>query len=125
MKVVDSSGWLELFTDGPLAAEYERHLEDPDQVLTPAIVLYEVYRWMRRERGEQLALVAAAALQRTTVVPLTPVLALEAADLGLDHRLAMADSLVYATAVHHQAELVTSDADFAELPGVTYLPKGG
>jgi predicted nucleic acid-binding protein len=123
VRVVDSSGWLEWLTDGALAEHYAPFLADPSEVLTPVIVMHEVYRWMRRERGEQAALVAAAALQRTVVVPLTPVLALEAADLGLEHRLAMADSLVYATAVHHRAELITSDADFEKLPGVVYLAK--
>lgn len=123
MKVVDSSGWLELFADGPLADSYAVHLADLAQVLTPAVVLNEVYRWLKRERGEEAALAAAAQLAKTQVVPVTATLALTAADLGLEHGLPMADSLIYATAVAAGAELVTSDADFASLPGVVYLPK--
>ena len=123
MKVVDSSGWLEFFADGPLAEPYAVHLADLAQVLTPAIVLYEVYRWLKRERGEEEALIAAAQIAKTHVVPVTVTLALTAADLGLEHRLPMADSLVYATAVSMGAELITSDADFASLPGVIYLAK--
>jgi len=42
LKVVDSSGWLEFFADGPLAESYGAHLADLAQVLTPVIVLYEV-----------------------------------------------------------------------------------
>jgi predicted nucleic acid-binding protein len=123
LKIVDSSGWLEFFADGPLAESYAVHLADPAKVLTPVIVLYEVYRWLKRERGEEEALIAAAQIAKTQVVPVTVALALTAADLGLEHGLPMADSLVYATAVSMGAELITSDADFASLPGVAYLAK--
>jgi len=96
---------------------------DLTQVPTPVIVLYEVYRWLRRERGDEEALIAAAQIAKTQVVPVTVTLALTAADLGLEHGLPMADSLVYATAMSTGAELITSDADFASLPGVIYLAK--
>lgn len=123
MKVVDSSGWVEFLSDGALADQWSRHLEDLAQVLTPTVVLFEVYRWVKRERGEPEALAVAAQLEKTRLVPLTPTIALTAADYGLEHGLAMADAIVYATAAIHRAGLVTSDRDFAALPGVTYLEK--
>jgi predicted nucleic acid-binding protein len=123
LKVVDSSGWLELFTDGPLADRYEEHLSDLSQVLTPMVVLYEVYKWIKRERSEEQALIAVAQIEKTRVVPVSGTLALTAADLSLEHHLAMADALVYATAVLHDAELITSDADFASLARVSYFAK--
>lgn len=123
MILVDSSGWIELFTDGPLVQSFEPFLADEAQVITPTIVLYEVYRLIRRERSEEEALTAVAAMKRTRLVPLSETIALTAADLGLEHRLAMADSIVYATARVERAELVTSDEDFAHLPAVTYFAK--
>jgi len=123
MILVDSSGWLEFFADGPLAVEYERYLSKTSSIVTPTVVLHEVYKVIKRERGEEDALVAAAQMSQTRLVPLTDSLALTAADLGLEHKLAMADSIVYATAQSLGAELVTSDADFSALPGVTYLSK--
>jgi predicted nucleic acid-binding protein len=123
MKVVDSSGWLEFLTDGPLAGRYSRHLANLDEVVTPSVVLFEVYKWIKRERSEEEALVAAAQIAKTRVVELNSTIALTAADLSLEHGLAMADSIVYATALLHRAELVTSDQDFALLPGVEYLEK--
>lgn len=123
MKVVDSSGWLEFLADGPLADEYERHLSQLDQVLTPSIVVLEVYKWVKRERSEEEALVTVAQMTKTEVIALTTTLAMTAADFGLEYGLAMADSIVYATALSHGATLVTSDRDFADLPGIEYLEK--
>ena len=50
---------------------------------------------------------AVSALRRATIAPVDEPLALEAADLSLAHGLAMADSLVYATARRFRAKLVT------------------
>ncbi len=122
MIVVDSSGWIEFFTDGPLADDYASRLRRLGSVITPVIVIYEVYKRLKRELSEDDAVIAVSAMQRSQVVPIDQELALTAADLSLDHGLAMADAIVLATARKFQAELVTSDRDFAELDGVTYLP---
>lgn len=123
MLLVDSSGWLEFFMDGPLAGTYAQHLKHPHDVLTPTIVLYEVYKVIKRQRSEEHALTAIAQMGKTQVVPLSDTIALTAADASLTYRLAMADALVYATALTHQAKLITSDDDLAPLPGVVYHKK--
>lgn len=125
MILVDSSGWIEFFTGGGSAAKYGSYLEKTSNVVTPTIVLYEVYKLVKRERTEEEALLAAAQMQKTRLVPLSDSLALAAADVSLEFRLAMADSIVYATARAEEAELVTSDGDLRGLPGVTFLPKPG
>ena len=122
MIVIDSSGWVEFFTDGPLAVEYARRIR-LSTVLMPAIVLYEVYKRLKRDLSEDDAIVAVSAMQRTRIIDITQEIALTAADLSLEHGLAMADALILATARLHRAELVTSDGDFAAIPGVTYLSK--
>lgn len=124
MILVDSSGWLELLTDGPQADEYAVALADPSSVLTPTIVLYEVYRWVRRERDEQAALLVAGQLTRSQVVNVNQTIALTAADYSLQHGLAMADAFVYATGRVHDAVVMTSDTDFENLEGVRLVPKG-
>ena len=123
MKLVDSSGWLEFFTDGPLAGAYAEHLADLSQVVTPTVVLYEVYKKIKLERTEEEALIAAAQIHRTRLIPLDDMIALTAADVGIEHGLALADAIVLATALTQKAELITSDVDFERLPGVTYLRK--
>ena len=123
MRLIDSSGWLEVFRGGPHADRLARLLADPTEILTPTIVLYEVYKVLKRDASEEDALQAVAQMLRTNVVPLNETLALEAADTSLEHSLAMADAIVYATARSRGAELVTTDADLEGLPGVVFLSK--
>jgi predicted nucleic acid-binding protein len=121
--VVDSSGWIEFLTAGVLANEYEVRLSVPAEVLTPTIVVYEVNKQAKRLRSEEAAIDAIAAMQKTRIVPLSDELALAAADVSIEHKLPMADAIVLATALAYDAELITSDADFARIPGVVYIPK--
>lgn len=121
MKLIDSSGWLQYFMNGPLIEPFAMHLNKPHEIVTPTVVLYEVYKTLKRELGEEQALETVSQMEETRLVPLTPRIAYLAADVSLEHRLPMADSIVYATAQVEGAKLVTSDADFKDLPGVLYL----
>lgn len=121
MTVVDSSGWIEIFTGGRLASKFRQRLEGAEALVVPTIVLYEVYRVIRREASEEEADEAAAYLRGLTLIPLDDRLALEAADYSLRHKLSLADAVVYATAQAHHATLVTSDEHFQGLPGVEYV----
>lgn len=120
---IDSYGWIERFTEGPRASEYNEVIDraKPEGLVTSAIVLYEVYKKVKKLKGEETALEAVAALNQTKVVALDQTLVLEAADYSLDHGLHMADALVYATARHHSAELFTSDGDLKGLANVTFI----
>ena len=123
MIVLDSSGWIEFFAAGPYADEFGERLRQPASVLTPAIAIYEVYKWIKRERSEEEALRAVAAMQKTRVVELTQELALTAADLSLAHGLAMADSMMLAVARAHGVPLLTTDSGFDGIEGVTIFSK--
>jgi predicted nucleic acid-binding protein len=123
--VVDSSGWLEFFMRGPLARQYAPYLTDRSDIVLPTVFLLEVYKILKREISETEALGAVQSmLDHATIADLTSDLAFLAGDACLDHGLAMADAIIYATARHHEAELITSDHHFQTLPNVTYLPKG-
>jgi len=119
--LVDSSGWVHFFVGGPLADRYESHLTRPAELITPTIVIYEVYKRLKREFGEERALLASGKMSATHVISLTEPIAFLAADLSLAHGLAMADAIVYATARHQEAQLITSDADLKDFPGVLYI----
>jgi toxin FitB len=86
-----------------------------------AVEIYEVYKVIRRDASEERAIEAVAALRRATIAPVDESLALAAADVSLAHGLAMADSLVYATARRFGATLVTADADFTGLPDAVVI----
>ena len=120
---IDSYGWIERFTEGPKAPEYNKVIDSakPEELVTSTIVLYEVYKKVKKLKGEETALEAVAALNQTKVVTVDQTLSLEAADYSLDHGLHMADALVYATARHHSAELYTSDDDLKGLANVTLI----
>ena len=123
MNVVDSSGWLEYFADGANAAAFARPIEATAKLVVPTLAIFEVFKRVMAQRGEDAALEAAALMRQGRVVPLDDALALEAARLSVTERLAMADSIILATARAHRATLWTQDADFAKVPGVRYLAK--
>lgn len=119
--LVDSSGWIEFASDGLLAGRYAEYLEEADRVLTPSIVVYEVYKRLKRDASESIADAVLSHMGNTRIIPLDDQMAIQAAETSLTHKLAMADAIVYATAQSHRATLITSDADFKDLPGVLYL----
>lgn len=120
MNLVDSSGWLEYFADGPGAGYFAPAVEKTATLLVPTLVLYEVSQRLILQLGERTAFEAVAAMRQGTVVDLDADLALAAALLGAERRLALADSIIYTTARRHGATLWTQDADFDGLPGVRY-----
>ena len=122
MNVVDSSGWLEYFADGPAAGFFAPAIEDMARLVVPTLSLYEVFKRLLQQRGESAALTAIALMQQGALAELSAPLALSAATLSVQHRLPMADSVMYATARAHEATLWTQDADFEKLPNVRYRP---
>jgi len=123
MIIVDSCGWLEWFTDGKLADHYKEYLVATDNILMPAIILYEVYKILKREVGEEKALLAAGYMKNCPVIPLDDTLALVAADIALQEKLAMADAIIVAISRVHNCRIISSDADLKEQANVDYIPK--
>lgn len=123
MNVVDSSGWLEYFADGPNAAFFAPPIEATRELLVPTLSLYEVFKRVLQQRGEEQALQAVALMQQGRIVDLTAAIALSAAKAGIERRLPMADSIMLATAQIHGAVFWTQDADFDGVEGVRYAAK--
>ena len=123
MNVVDSSGWLEYFADGPNADFFAAPILAVEELIVSTISIYEVFKRVLQQRDESQALQAVAIMQQGTVVDLSSTLALSAAKLSDDLQLPMADSIMLATAQAYQGTLWTQDADFDGLPGVNFIIK--
>jgi predicted nucleic acid-binding protein len=118
-RVLDSSCWLEFFADSAQADHFASAIEAVDTLVVPVLTVYEVVKKLAREAGDEVAAAALGLMQRGQVVPIDLNLALAAAVNGLP----MADSLIYATARQHGAELWTQDRHFEGLPGVKFFAK--
>jgi toxin FitB len=123
MNIVDSSGWLEYFAGGPNAKRFAGPLKDTASLVVPVITIYEVFKIVLRECGENEALQAVAAMQKGVVCDLTASIALSASRISLEHKLPMADSIILATAQYYDATIWTQDIDFKGLPKVNFFPK--
>ena len=123
MNLVDSSAWLEYLADGPNAGRFAGPIEAVATLIVPTLSLFEVFNRVSQQRGEDAALRAIAVMEQGQVVDLDRATALEAARLSAVHTIAMADSVMLATAHRHRATLWTQDSDFTGLPGVKYYAK--
>ena len=121
MNVVDSSAWLEYFADGPNAEYFAGAIEQVDELLVPALSLFEVFKRVSQQRGEREALGTVAFMHQGTIVDLTADLALNAARMSIARKLPLADSVILATAQAFEATLWTQDSDFEGMERVQYI----
>ena len=123
MNLVDSSGWLEYFADGPQSRFFAPPLEDVKNLVVPSICIFEVFKKILQQRTEDAALRAVSLMQQAMVIPLDVSISLLAAKLSYEHKLPMADSIILATARHSRAILWTKDTDFKGLENVKLIEK--
>jgi len=124
MNLVDSSAWLAYFAGERNAEFFAKAIEDTESLVVPTVCLHEVFRVILRERGEDEAFLAVAAMQQATVVELNSELAIEAAAIAHEIKLAFADSVICASARKFEAAIWTQDEHFAGKTNVNFRPKG-
>jgi predicted nucleic acid-binding protein len=122
-RLVDTSAWIEWLIGSPTGTIVEKELPERGEWLVPTIVQLELAKWLTREAGEDKADQVVAFTQTCHVVDLDTPIALAAAELCLDRKLATADAIVYATARAHAADLLTCDRHFERLPAVRFVAK--
>ncbi len=123
MNVVDSSGWLEHFAQGENADFFSAIIQDTENLLVPTITIYEVFKRLLIQQGEDAALLAVGIMGLGKTVDLTQNIALNAAKFSMELKIALADSMILATARAHDATLWTQDVDFEGVEGVKYIGK--
>jgi predicted nucleic acid-binding protein len=121
MNVIDSSGWLEYFGGGANANIFAPIIQASEALVAPTVCMYEVFKRVLAQRGEESALQAIGIMSLGTIADLTLEIAVDAARISTELKLAMADSLILATARAYEAALWTQDADFEGLEGVYYI----
>lgn len=123
MRLVDTSAWVEWLIASPAGEALASAIPAREEWLVPTIVQLELAKWLTREAGEDKADQVVAFTQMCQVAPLDTKIALAAAELCRQHKLATADAIVYATALEYGADLLTCDAHFDGLPGVVFVGK--
>ena len=124
MILVDTSAWIEWLIGSVTGEKLTDHLPDQSEWLVPTIIQLELAKWLTREVGEDKADQVIAFTQVCEVIPLDTEISLAAAEACRAHRLATADAIIFATAQTHRASVLTCDAHFSGLPGVTLIQKG-
>ena len=123
MHLIDTSAWIEWLMASPTGKAVASKIPVRDEWLVPTLVQLELAKWLTRELGEEKTDQVVAFTQMCAVAPLDTKIALAAAEICRTHKLATADAIIYATALEHEADLVTCDAHFDGLPGVTFISK--
>jgi predicted nucleic acid-binding protein len=123
MRLIDTSAWIEWLTGSAVGRKVGAVIPERTEWLVPTIVQLELAKWLTREVGEDKADEVIAFTQTCVVADLTTTVALSAAELCRQHKLATADAIIYATALTHSAELITCDRHFEKLPQITYFAK--
>lgn len=123
MRLVDTSAWIEWLIASPTGKAVASEIPVREDWLVPTIIQLELAKWLAREVGEDKADQVIAYTQMCVLVPLDRKIALSAAEICGKHKLATADAIIYATALEHGADLLTCDAHFENLPGVSYIVK--
>ena len=123
MRLIDTSAWIEWLMASPTGKAVASKIPVRDEWLVPTIVQLELAKWLTRELGEDKTDQVVAFTQMCAVAPLDTKIALATAEICRTHKLATADAIIYATALEHKADLVTCDAHFDGLPGVTFISK--
>lgn len=120
---LDTSGWIEIAHDGANGKQFAEALTTVGPIIVSTISLYEIARYTRRVADDATTRAILEFVEQHTVTPVTREVAALAASLGSRHQLAMADALIYATALYCKATLWTQDADFEGLPRVRLFSK--
>ena len=123
MNLVDTSGWIEYFFGGGNASYFAKPIEQTQTLLVPVICIYEVFKRLIGQRGENTALIHIGDMHHGQIAELTASIALQAAKISTDLNIAMADSIILATARAYNAIFWTQDSDFEGMSGVEYIPK--
>ncbi len=123
MIVIDTSGWLEYFTGGPNSNIFSTAIKNNPKIIIPTIILYDLWKKISREKGEDKVIEVVAQLKRFDIISLDESLSISVAKISNEFKIPMADSIIYGTAKKYNATLWAQDPDFKDFENVKYIEK--
>jgi len=111
---MDSSAWLGYFFADKAVKEI---VEGDNTKLTSVLSLFEVKRRLLREAYNEKEITELLAFMslNSLIVDLNEAIAEEATQVSMRHKLPAVDAVIYTSATHYGAKLVTGDPDFEGL----------
>jgi len=120
--LIDSWAWIEYWKGGNFARQAAKYIEGDEESIVSTINLAEVYFWVSRYYGEATANEKVLTIdKRSNVIAVEKDMAIDAAKIRRKERLALADSLILATARRFGGKVVTGDPDMKDLKDVVFL----
>ena len=123
MNIVDSSCWIEYLMGTEIGSKIAPVIENPDELIVPTIILYEVFKKLLAEKNEEYALNVVSYMQSGKIIELDTNLSLAAVHASRKYKLPMADSIILATSLHFSAVIFSCDKHFKDFPGIQFFPK--
>lgn len=123
MQLVDSSAWIEILLGSATGRILLGRLPQKSEWVVPTLIQYEIHKWLARSVLADRASEFISYSSKCVVVDLDSDIAVRASDVSRLYKLSTADAIIYATALQRDAELLTCDAHFQDLPKVLYMPK--
>ena len=130
---IDTFAWLELIRGTPAGEAVGMRMREADRTFTPSIVLAEVVGVCHRTgfSDDLVAQELSAIREASTIVPIDSGIAIAAAHAFEELRArarerriplpGLADALILATAREAQAQLLTGDPHFQDLPETVWV----
>lgn len=115
IKCLDSSAWLAYYFGEN--NDVKQIIEEGSLVITSSLSLFEIKKRLATLKKD-FELFIDFVKKRSVIVAPGILIAEKAADIAFDKKLGAVDSLIYATSLISNAELITGDNDFRNLEKV-------
>jgi predicted nucleic acid-binding protein len=123
MIIIDSSFWIEYFANNNFIEIINPLLKEPKEIIIPTIIITEVYKKLILIRDYDTAKIYISQFLSFNIIQNDFIIAMKSSELSITYKLPLADSIIYATALHYNAKLFTLDKHFEGLKNVEYFPK--